>query len=337
MPPLTSVTATPTLNSLLSDPKSLQLPLHVYIYIQETLLYIFPPFLFYFNFPTITISPSFSYSLPPQRRKTPPKIRNSPSPAFLYPHDTCHYLINTTISRSFSLQQVPPWYVSRYHVCVCVSLARIERFQGGERFSGRKITRRGERNAGKRELTGRLRDERDPRPSLAMETGFGPLNWPLRSAAGPTRPCACANRPPPRVQRRAVGRGNPLTWTCSFSRRLACTLPISFTCGFSCSGGSTWHSDSPRVFISQWRKKGFFFLFFSFLFFSLLFFFFFFNADRSRYWISRVEVGTEEVFETVRSSRLFELAGRLTDLRGWCILGFAYFEIEIVLKFIFNL
>lgn len=222
-------------------------------------------------------------------------------------------------------------------VCVCVSLARIERFQGGERFSGRKITRRGERNAGKRELTGRLRDERDPRPSLAMETGFGPLNWPLRSAAGPTRPCACANRPPPRVQRRAVGRGNPLTWTCSFSRRLACTLPISFTCGFSCSGGSTWHSDSPRVFISQWRKKGFFFLFFSFLFFSLLFFFFFFNADRSRYGISRVEVGTEEVFETVRSSRLFELAGRLTDLRGWCILGFAYFEIEIVLKFIFNL
>lgn len=197
--------------------------------------------------------------------------------------------------------------------CMCVSLARIERFQGGERFSGRKITRRGERNAGKRELTGRLRDERDPRPSLAMETGFGPLNWPLRSAAGPTRPCACANRPPPRVQRRAVGRGNPLTWTCSFSRRLACTLPISFTCGFSCSGGSTWHSDSPRVFISQWRKKGFFS--FSFLsFFSLFFFSFSF--------LTQIGLGTgfhESRWEQKRYSKQFVPVVCLSLRDGWQI------------------
>lgn len=334
MPPLTSVTATPTLNSLLSDPKSLQLPLHVYIYIQETLLYIFLLLLQLsnnHNFPFLLELPSSSTKKNTSKNSKLTLTGVPISPwhlPLLDKHNDLSILFATTSSTVGMYLDI---------TCMCVSLARIERFQGGERFSGRKITRRGERNAGKRELTGRLRDERDPRPSLAMETGFGPLNWPLRSAAGPTRPCACANRPPPRVQRRAVGRGNPLTWTCSFSRRLACTLPISFTCGFSCSGGSTWHSDSPRVFISQWRKKGFFFLFFSFLFFSLLFFFFFFNADRSRYWISRVEVGTEEVFETVRSSRLFELAGRLTDLRGWCILGFAYFEIEIVLKFIFNL
>lgn len=48
MPPLTSVTATPTLNSLLSDPKSLQLPLHVYIYIYSR-----NPFIYFSSIPLL--------------------------------------------------------------------------------------------------------------------------------------------------------------------------------------------------------------------------------------------------------------------------------------------
>lgn len=206
MPPLTSLTATPILNSLLR----LQLPLHVYIYIyiQETLLQIF--FLhssstFDHNFPfLLTPLPPFSTKKNTSKNSKLTLTGVPISPwhlPLLDKHNDLSSILFVTTSSTVGM------YLDITCVCVCVYHSRgLNEFQGGERFSERKITRRGERNAGKRELTGRLRDERDPRPSLAMETGFGPLNWPLRSAAGPTRPCACANRPPPRVQRRVVGR-----------------------------------------------------------------------------------------------------------------------------------
>ena len=156
-------------------------------------------------------------------------------------------------------------------MCVCIYHSRG--FQGGER----KITRRGERNAGKRELTGRLRDERDPRPSLAMETGFGPLNWPLRSAAGPTRPCACADRPPPPGPA-ASGGGE--------GGREATLLPgpARFHAASRVHSPSPSPADFPAqvaapdtrirpVFLSRSgvRRDFFSFLFFSFLFFYFIF------------------------------------------------------------------
>ena len=238
MPPLASVTATPT--HFYPIQTSLQLPLHthiyihIYIYIQETLLQIF-----FLHSSSTSIFQQSQCPLPAQRRKTPPKIRNSPSPAFLYPHDTCHYLINTTISpRSFSLQQVPPGLrISILRVCVYISLARISR-----RRTKNNATRRKKRGKTRtdRTLTRRARPEAFPRdgnrlwaPELAA-----PLGRRTHAAVRMRRPAPTTGSS---GERWGGGRprGNPLTWTCSFSRRLACTLPISFTCGFSCSGGST--------------------------------------------------------------------------------------------------
>lgn len=78
-----------------------------------------------------------------------------------------------------------------------------------------------ERDAGKRGLTGTLGDERDPRPSLAMETDFGPRAGRQPRLKDPGR-SAHARRSPHRrhLPGQLGGRGvtgNPLTWTCSFS------------------------------------------------------------------------------------------------------------------------